>query len=320
MHADRPTVPGHDAVTPKVTPLTGGSRAAWPALPLDAWRDTYATLHMWMQIVGKVCLALTPPVNHFWNIAFHVTPRGLRTPTMYAGERALTMTFDLVDHRLAIEFSDGRTAGVALEPRTVADFYATLMATLHSNGVEVRIWPVPVEIPNPIRFDEDTVHNAYDPIWANTFLELLLAITPVFEAFRCGFVGKSSPVHFFWGSFDLAVTRFSGRAAPPRPGADAITREAYSHEVISHGFWPGSGAVQEPSFYAYAAPPPAGFDALEVEPAGAYYNKDVSEFILSYDAVRMAASPAGDLTAFMASTYDRAATLAGWNRSDLERR
>ena len=292
----------------------------WPPLPLQSWRDTYATLHMWMQVVGKICLALTPLTNHFWNIAFRVTSSGLTTPLMDAGSVKLTMTFDFVDHRLLIVCSDGQRAHLPLMPQTVADFYAALMETLRRLGVDVRIWRMPVEIPNPIRFDEDTVHRDYDPAAAQACWRILLAITPVLEEFRGGFGGKCSPVHFFWGSFDMAVTRFSGRPAPPRPNADAIMREAYSHEVISHGFWPGSGAVQEPAFYAYAAPEPAGFAEAAVAPAAAFYSRDLSEFVLPYEAVRTAVSPSADLTAFLQTTYDAASALAAWPRQELERR
>ena len=291
----------------------------WPALPQDAWRDTYATLHMWTQIVGKVCLALTPLSNHFWNIAFHVTARGLTTPSLPLGDRALTMTFDFVAHQLVLYCSDGRTETIGLEPRTVADFYRSVMDALRRMGIEVRVWTMPVEVPDPIRFETDTLHRSYDPVSANAFWRALLAIKPVLEAFRCGFVGKCSPVHFFWGSFDLAVTRFSGRRAPSRDGADWITREAYSHEVISHGFWPGSGAIHEPAFYAYAAPEPAGLKSAAVRPAAAFYSAELAEFILPYDAVRNARSPATELTAFLTSTYEAAATLAQWNRVELER-
>ena len=295
------------------------SRAEWPALPLDSWRGTYATLHMWMQVVGKVCLALTPLTNHFWNIAFRVTSRGLTTPMLIAGDRTMTMTFDFLDHCLVIRSSSGRTERLALQPQTVAAFHETLMDTLHGMGVDVRIWKMPVEVPEPIRFDRDTVHRDYDPVSANTFWRVLLAVVPVFERFRSGYVGKCSPVHFFWGSFDLAVSRFSGRPAPERPGADAITREAYSHEVISHGFWPGSGAIQEPAFYGYAAPEPEGFAQAAVRPGAAFYSGDFSEFILPYEAVRTAAAPAADLTAFLQSTYDAAADLGRWPREAVER-
>jgi hypothetical protein len=291
----------------------------WPSLPLDAWRDTYATLHMWTQIVGKVCLALTPLTNHFWNIAFQITPRGLSTPTMTAGGTSVTCAFDFVDHELVMRTSDGREQRLALRPMTVADFYATVMRMLHALNIRVRIWATPVEIPDPIPFERDTVHASYDPAAVEVLHQILLATRPVFDAFRGDFIGKCSPVHFFWGSFDVAVTRFSGERAPERPGADSITREAYSHAVISHGFWPGSGPVQEPAFYAYAAPEPAGFKNALVRPAAAYYHQELSEFILPYEAVRLASAPADELIAFLDSTYDAAAELAGWNRSALER-
>ncbi len=292
---------------------------AWPALPLEAWRDTNATLHMWTQVVGKVCLALTPRSNHWWNIAFQVTSRGFITPTLMAGERAVTIAFDFISHQLLIQCSDGGLEAIALEPRTVADFYAAVMRALHRMGVDVHIWTMPVEVPNPIRFEADTVHRSYDPVYANAHWRALVAMKPVLEQFRCRFIGKCSPVHFFWGSFDLAVTRFSGRRAPPRPEADSITREAYSHEVISHGFWAGSGAITEPAFYAYAAPEPAGFKTTAVLPHDAYYSKELSLFILPYDVVRVAASPEKVLTEFVESTYDAAAKLGAWNRAELER-
>jgi len=291
----------------------------WPALPAGEWRDTIATLHMWTQIAGKICLALTPLSNHYWNIAFQITPRGLATPVMPYGDGALTITFDLVAHQFIVLRSDGRTAIIALEPRSVADFYRLVMETLHELGVDVRIWTMPVEVADPIRFEQDRTHHAYDPVAANTFWRIFLTIKPVLERFRCSFIGKNSPVHFFWGGFDLAVTRFSGRRAPERAGADKVTREAYSHEVISHGFWPGSGPVHEPSFYGYAAPEPAGFKTAAVQPRAAYYDTGFNEFILPYDAVRTAHSPDDDLTAFMTTTYDAAATLGGWNRKELER-
>ena len=293
--------------------------ADWPPLPLGAWRDTYATLHMWMQIVGKVCLALTPLTNHFWNIAFHFTPRGLTTLPMCAGDGTFTMVFDFTDHELKITHSSGRAERIPLEPRTVADFYRLVMDALARLGVHVRIWSMPVEIPDPIRFEDDEVHRAYDPAAAHAFWLVLLAIRPVFEEFRSAFIGKSSPVHFFWGSFDLAVTRFSGRRAPAREGADSILREAYSHEVISHGFWPGSGPVQEPAFYAYAVPEPDGLKTVRIEPAGAYYHTELSEFVLPYEVVRSGDAPEGALMAFLRSTYDHAARLGGWNRAELER-
>ena len=292
----------------------------WPPLPLDAWRETYATLHMWTQVVGKVCLALMPPANHFWNIAFQISARGLVTPAIPIDHRALTITFDFVDHQLVMQCSDGGGVRIPLEPRTVAEFYRLVMEALHRLGVDVRIWPMPVEVADPIRFDRDEVHRAYDAQSAHTFWQILVRIKPVLERFRCEFVGKCSPVHFFWGSFDVAVTRFSGRRAPERPGADAMTREAYSHEVISHGFWPGGGAVAEPAFYAYAVPEPSGLKEAAVRPAAAFYSRDFNEFILPYEAVRLATSPADDLTAFLASTYEAAATLGGWPRAELERK
>ncbi len=299
--------------------VTDTAPPAWPALPLAAWQDTYATLHMWTQIVGKVCLALTPRTNHFWNITFRVTSRGLATPLMTAGGRTLTAAFDFMSHELRFDASDGSTARVPLARQTVADFHRSVMDALQRLRIDVRIWTMPVEVPDPVRFEQDVIHHSYDPAAAGTFLGVLTAITPVLERFRCGFSGKCSPVHFFWGSFDLAVTRFSGRRAPERPGADPVTREAYSHEVISHGWWPGGGAVAEPAFYAYAAPEPEGLKSSAVAPAGAYYDTTLSEFILPYEAVRTAASPERELMAFFESTYARAADLARWHRSDLER-
>jgi len=291
----------------------------WPALPLESWRDTRATLHMWTQIAGKICLALTPPVNHFWNIAFRVMPHGLVTPPLPYRGRTFTMTFDLVEHEFVIESSDGAGEAIGLQPRTVAEFYELVMNTLRRMDIAVRIWTMPVEVPAAIRFEEDITHGSYDQDAAHTFLEVLLAIVPILEAFRGEFIGKCSPVHFFWGSFDLAVTRFSGRRAPERSGADAITREAYSHEVISHGWWPGGGAVDEPAFYSYAAPEPKGFRKASVQPSAASYNETLSEFILPYEAVRTAASPEKELQAFLRSTYEAGAKLAKWDRADLER-
>jgi hypothetical protein len=274
---------------------------------------------MWMQVVGKVVLALTPRTNHFWNIAFHLTPRGLATLPMTAGDRTLSIAFDFVDHRLVFQDSTGRSKANPLRAQTVVDFYRETMATLREMGVDVHIWPMPVEIPDPIRFDKDTVHKSYDPAAAAAFWRILMAVTPALEQFRCGFIGKCSPVHFFWGSMDLAVTRFSGRRAPERPGADPITRESYSHEVISHGFWPGTGSVAEPAFYAYAAPEPAGFKEARVAPEAAFYSKDFSEFILPYGAVRRASDPAGALKQFLDTTYEAGARLASWDRTELER-
>jgi hypothetical protein len=291
----------------------------WPALPLDSWRETRDTLHMYMQIAGKICLALTPRVNHFWNVAFKVVPHGLMTPTLCSDSRTFTMTFDLVEHRFVIEMSDGTAETVTLEPRAVADFYRLVMDALKRLDIDVHIWTMPVEVPTPIRFENDFTHASYDDDAAHTFLEVLLAIAPPLERFRSRFIGKCSPVHFFWGSFDLAVTRFSGRTAPERPGADSITREAYSHEVISHGWWPGGGPVAEPAFYAYAAPEPDGFKAAVVRPAAAFYSTDFNEFVLPYEPVRISADPERELTAFLDSTYDAGANFATWDRKALER-
>ena len=299
--------------------MSDGAAGAWPPLPLEGWRETYATLHMWTQVVGKVCIAATTLANHWWNIAFRVTSRGFSTPLLRAGDRIFAMEFDFVAHRLLIRCEDGSSETLPLEPRTVADFYAATMQALARLGIAVRIWTMPVEVPEPIRFELDTKHRSYDPTAANAFFRALVSMTPVLERFRCRFVGKCSPVHFFWGSFDLAVTRFSGRRAPARPGADAITREAYSHEVISHGFWPGGGAVADAAFYAYAAPEPDGFRTAAIRPAAATYRTDLGEFILPYDAVRTSARPEETLTAFVESTYDEASRLAQWDRAALER-
>ena len=295
------------------------SRTPWPPLPLDDWRPTYETLHLWMQIVGKVCLALTARNNHFWNIAFKVTARGIDTPPLVAGDVRLGIRFDFLAHQLVIETADGRTESIRLEPKTVAAFYAEVTAALARLGVQPPIWPVAVELPTPVRLDRDDQHASYDPAAAQRCWHVLLAIQPVLENFRAQFIGKCSPVHFFWGSFDLAVTRFNGRRAPARPEADAVTRESYSHEVISHGFWPGSGPVQEPAFYAYCAPEPAGFKTASVQPAAAHYSQELSEYLLPYEAVRTAASPETALRAFLQSTYDAAADLARWDRVELER-
>jgi hypothetical protein len=292
----------------------------WPELPLHLWRDTYATLHMWTQIVGKICLALTPKVNHYWNIAFQVSSRGLTTPAMPCGEqRTLNMTFDFISHELVAKCSDGAIRSIPLAPRTVAVFYEDTLRMLHELGVDVQIWTLPVEVPDPIRFELDNTHGSYDREYAHRFWQILVRVAPVMQAFRGEFLGKCSPVHFFWGSFDLAVTRFSGRVAPERPNADPITREAYSHEVISHGFWPGGGAITSAAFYAYAAPEPAGFKDAKVAPAAAFYSRDVSEFILPYEAVRTQPDPAATLRSFLQSTYDAGARLAHWDRASLER-
>jgi hypothetical protein len=290
----------------------------WPALPYGAWKDTYATLHMWTQVVGKVALAQAPPINHSWGVTLQVTARGLITRPLPHGSRTFTIEFDFTDHQLVFRTSDGAVRMLALAPQTVADFYRAVMTLLEEMGLRVKIWPMPVEIPSPIRFDQDTVHRSYDPQYATVLWRILVQVERVFTSTRCEFVGKCSPVHFFWGGFDLAVTRFSGRPAPPREGP-AFMREAYSHEVISHGFWPGSGVVLEPAFYAYAVPEPPGLKDAAVRPAEAYYHRDLGEFILPYDAVRRAANPDEAIQQFVESTYDAAATLANWDRAALER-
>ena len=291
----------------------------WPELPLEAWRDTYATLHMWTQIVGKVRLALTPKINHWWGVPLYVSALGLTTSAIpYAGG-TFEIEFDFVHHRLLIQTSDDMIRALELKPRTVADFYREFMATLAALGIAMKIWRMPVEIADPIPFDEDTKHASYDPEYANRFWRILVCCDAVFQEFRARFIGKASPVHFFWGSFDLAATRFSGRRAPEREGADSITREAYSHEVISAGFWPGGGEVKGPAFYAYAAPEPAGFAQRAVHPAPAFYHAQLREFILMYDDVRRAASPRETLLEFLQSMYEAGAELGNWNRKELER-
>lgn len=292
---------------------------AWPALPLKEWQDTYATLHRWTQIVGKVRLALTPPMNHWWEVPFYVNAVGLTTSAIpYEGE-AFEIEFDFIHHQLFIRSTRGIEKRIALAPRSVADFYREFMATLKSLGIEVKIWPMPVEIPNPFRFDQDTQHASYDPEYANRLWRILVTVEKIFLEFRSRFIGKCSPVHFFWGSFDLAVTRFSGRRAPERPDADRITREAYSHEVISAGWWPGSGEILNPAFYAYAAPEPAGFAQARVRPAKAFYHPQMREYVLMYDDVRNSTSPSAAVLDFLQSTYQAGADLGEWNRSDLER-
>jgi uncharacterized protein DUF5996 len=290
----------------------------WPELPYEAWKDTYATLHLWMQVVGKVAVAHAPPLNHSWGIAFQVTARGLSTRLLPYGTRAFTIEFDFIAHELVIRTTDGDVKKLALAPRTVADFERELLATLTAMRLPVKIWPVAVELPTPIRLDQDTADHAYDAEYAQRCWRILVQCHRVFTAASCDFIGKISPVHFFWGSFDLAVTRFSGRPAPPREGP-GFMRGAYSHEVISHGFWPGSGAVLEPAFYSYAVPEPAGLKEAPVHPAEAYYHREMSEFILPYAAVRKAADPERALRAFVASTYAQAATLGDWDRAALER-
>jgi hypothetical protein len=291
----------------------------WPELPLEAWQDTYATLHMWTQIVGKVRLALTPKINHWWGVPLYVNPLGLTTSAIPYSGGDFEVQFDFVHHKLVVQTSHDTMRTLALAPRSVADFYREFEAALVSLGIAAKIWRMPVEIPDPIPFDQDIKHASYDSEYANRFWRILVCCDAIFNEFRAGFIGKASPVHFFWGSFDLAATRFSGRRAPEREGADSITREAYSHEVISAGFWPGGGDVKGAAFYAYAAPEPAGFAQHPVRPAEAFYHPQLKEFILMYDEVRQAASPRESLLAFLQSTYDAGADLAKWNRKELER-
>ena len=292
---------------------------ALPALPFDSWKDTLGTLHMWAQIVGKVRLKLCPLVNHWWNAPFYVTARGMTTSAMPYQQRAIEVQFDFIDHRLRIESSDGRVVTMALAPQSVAEFYKRFMAALGELGVDVRIWTVPCELPNPIPFEQDYAHASYDAEAAHKFWRIVVWVDEILKEFRGSFQGKASPVHFFWGSFDLAVTRFSGRTAPERPGADSITREAYSHEVSSAGFWPGGGDIKGAAFYSYAAPEPPGFAERRVLPQAAFYHPQMKEFLLMYDDVRAAASPKAALMEFLQSTYDAAADLGKWDRKSLER-
>src|SRR6266478_6385073 len=291
----------------------------WPVLRFAEWQDTLATLHMWTQVVGKIRLKQTPLVNHWWNVPLYVSARGLTTTAMpYRDGRVFEIEFDFIDHKLRIECSDGAAKILDLRPQSVADFYREIMAALHELGLEIKIWTMPVEVPNPIRFEIDREHSSYDSEYANRFWRALVKIDDVFKEFRARFIGKVSPVHFWWGSFDHAVTRFSGRPAPPRDGADKITVEAYSHEVISHGFWPGGNGVQA-AFYSYTAPEPAGLPESSIEPRAAFYSKDMKEFLLPYEAVRNSPSPETALMDFLQSTYEAGANLAKWDRKTLER-
>ena len=296
----------------------------WPSLPLDAWSETYATLHMWTQIVGKVRLAQSPWMNHSWHVTLYVTARGLTTSPIPYGSRTFQIDFDFVDHQLTVQSSDGRTGCIALEPQSVAAFYANLMEEIRKLDLHVNIYPKPNEVPEPIRFDQDETHQAYDGEYANRFWRILVQADRVFKEFRSRFIGKCSPVHFFWGAPDLAVTRFSGRRAPEHPGGipnlpDWVTREAYSEEVSSCGFWAGGGPIPYAAFYSYAYPEPAGFAAASVQPGAAFYTSELREFILPYDVVRQSESPDATLLEFLQTTYDAAANLAKWDRSSLER-
>ena len=301
-----------------------GQSPQWPDLPLAAWSEACDTLHLWTQIVGKVRIALTPLVNHWWNATLHVTSRGLAAQAMPYRGRSLDIVFDFLAHRLIIETSDGGRDEIALRPMTVADFYTTFMAALRRLDIDVQIWTMPGEIENAIPFDQDHSHAQYDPVYARRFWLALLQAHRVMTEFRAGFLGKVSPVHFFWGSFDLAVTRFSGRTAPPPQGvtpnvAARVMAEAYSHECSSCGFWPGNGGYGRAAFYVYAYPEPQGYGDARLATAGAFYDKNVGQFILPYDVLRQASDPDALLLGFLQETYAAAADLAKWDRKALER-
>src|SRR3989454_6928862 len=295
----------------------------WPALPYEAWKETCTTLHMWTQIVGKIRLTLTPWTNHSWHVTLYVTARGLTTSPIPHGNSTFEIDFDFIDHQLRILKSDGGQRSLELKPRTVAAFYKAVMTALDELGLPVKIDIMPNEIPNPIPFDRDEQHRSYDPEYANRFWRVLVQADRVFKEFRSRFCGKCSPVHFFWGAFDLAVTRFSGRTAPPHPGGipnlpDRVTRDAYSHEVSSCGFWPGGAPVPYPLFYSYAYPEPDGFAEAPLQPSEARYDSSLTDFVLPYDAVREADAPEEKLLAFLQSSYEAAANLAHWDRKSLE--
>jgi hypothetical protein len=303
---------------PHVTP-----QVRWPELPLAAWRETYATLHLWTQIVGKIRLSRAPWLNHSWHVVLYVTARGLTTSPIPDGTRTFQIDFDFIDHLLRISRSDGATRQFALAGQSVASFYASVMAALDELGIHVAIDEMPNELPEPIRFSQDKLHASYDPDAVRRFFQILVNVDRVFRQFRTGFLGKASPVHFFWGSFDLAVTRFSGRRAPRHPGgvpylSDEVACEAYSHEVSSAGFWPGSGAIDYPAFYSYAYPEPAGFRTAPVRPDATFFSEALGEFVLPYDAMRTAAQPDQALLEFLQSTYEAAANCAKWDRDALE--
>jgi hypothetical protein len=291
----------------------------WPELRWEDWSATADTLHMWTQIVGKVRLALMPMQAHWWNVPLYVSARGLSTSAMPYGDEFLEIEFDFMRHELLFRLSTGANAAMALRAQSVAGFYMEFQRTLRELGCDVSVWAMPVELAAPLAFAEDEVHASYDPEAAHRFWRVLMRVDQVLRKFSSRFVGKVSPVHFFWGSFDLAVTRFSGRAAPPREGADAVTLEAYSQEVISAGFWPGNGGYGKAAFYCYAAPAPKGLDAAVIEPEAAFYDKGLGEFILLYEDVRGSEAPEETLMAFLESTYGAAADLAGWDRKALER-
>jgi hypothetical protein len=291
----------------------------WPPLPYAEWENTRDTLHMWTQIVGKTRLALAPLENHWWNVPLYVTPRGLSTSAIPCGADTFEIEFDLVAHHLVMRKSSGTQHFIRLYPRSVADFYAEYMAALRSLGIEVRIYRKPAEFDDVTPFDEDRHHASYDTIYVERFRRILVNCDRVFKQFRSRFLGKSSPVHFFWGSFDLAVTRFSGRRAAQKEGVDPITREAYSHEVASCGFWPGDRRFKNTSYYAYSAPSPPGLDGEAVRPQAAYWDRQLGEFILKYEDARVTAAPDQSVLEFCQSAYEAGAKLAQWDRASLER-
>lgn len=304
----------------KNNPASIESVEKWPELPYESWKETCETLHMWTQIVGKVRLELSPYVNHWWQVPLYVTARGLTTSAIPYKDGIFEIDFDFIDHHLLIQTSEGAIKSLPLVSRSVADFYREVMGALHALGIEVQINTMPQEVKNPIRFEVDEVHATYDPMYVNRFWHILFQTAMVLKLHRAQFVGKSSPIHFFWGSFDLALTFFSGRRAPERKDVDPITWEAYSHEVISAGFWPGNASYPKPSFYAYCAPVPAGLEGASVRPAPAFYSTDMGEFLLSYDDMRRGDSPEQMVLDFCQSTYEAGARLAHWHREELEKR
>ncbi len=294
-------------------------RENWPSLPWQEWEQTANTLHMWTQIVGKTRLALSPMQAHWWNVPLYVTARGLSTAAMPFAGGVIEIEFDFLNHELLFRLSSGTRLSIPLRPQSVADFYHEYQRCLTQLGVEVKLYPVPVEVKNPIPFPEDTEHASYDREYVDRFWRILIRTAPIFQRFSSRFIGKVSPVHFFWGSFDLAVTRFSGRRAPERKDADRVTREAYSHEVISAGFWPGNGGFGHAAFYCYAAPSPEGLEKQKIRPDAATFSTELGEFILKYEEMRREADPEGALMAFLESAYDAAANAAQWDRPALER-
>ncbi len=299
--------------------MRGMANDLWPALQISDWKPTYATVHMWLQVVGKIAVRHAIPENHGWSIALQVTPRGFATRTLFHGTTPFSFEFDFVGHQLLLNAPDHRSATLDLAPMTVAEFHQAVMRMCRDAGLPVTIWTMPVEIPDPVRFELDTEHASYDPDAMTRVHTIFVQADRVFRSYRRGFIGKCSPIQFFWGSFDLAVTRFSGRvASPPPPEKPGFMHDAYSHEVISHGFWPGDPRFPEPAFYAYAAPAPKGFDELAVRPDGAFYHKVMGEYLLPYEAVRTSPNPERAIVEFMASTYEHGATVGRWNRAELE--